>query len=90
MERLRTLDSHRMRWSITVTSNRKIQAVIASIPDNVWIDIEYTASGEAIRAPVGSPPVHRLPCWPVAAKRAFGPNWEQRFHRCPDCILDFT
>jgi hypothetical protein len=46
-ELLRTLDRHRMHWSITVTSNRKIQAAIASIPDNAWIDIDYTIGGHA-------------------------------------------
>ncbi len=46
-ELLRTLDRHRIRWSITVTHNRKVQAAVASIPDNAWIDIDYTASGYA-------------------------------------------
>jgi hypothetical protein len=46
-ELLRTLDRHQIRWSITVTHNRKVQAAIASIPDNAWTDIDYTASGHA-------------------------------------------
>jgi hypothetical protein len=46
-ELLRTLDRHKMRWSITVTNNRKVQAAIASIPDDAWIDIDYTVGGYA-------------------------------------------
>ena len=46
-ELLRTLDRHRMRWSITVTHHPKIQAAIAAIPDDAWIDIDYTANGHA-------------------------------------------
>jgi hypothetical protein len=32
-ELLRTLDRHRMAWSITVTNNHNVKAAIASIPD---------------------------------------------------------
>ena len=46
-ELLRTLDRHNMSWSITVTNNAKVQAAIASIPDDAWVDIDYTASGYA-------------------------------------------
>jgi hypothetical protein len=46
-ELLRTLDRHRMAWSITVTNNHKVKAAIASIPDDAWADIDYTRSGYA-------------------------------------------
>jgi hypothetical protein len=46
-ELLRTLDRHRMRWSITVISNPKVQAAISSIPDHAWTDIDYTLGGFA-------------------------------------------
>ena len=46
-ELLRTLDRHRMFWSITVTNNTKVQAAIANIADDAWIDIDYTQSGFA-------------------------------------------
>jgi hypothetical protein len=46
-ELLRTLDRHKMTWSITVTNNRKVKAAIASIPDDAWVDIDYTLSGYA-------------------------------------------
>lgn len=42
-----------MSWSITVTNNDtvinndKVKAAIASIPDNEWVDIDYTVSGDA-------------------------------------------
>ena len=36
-----------MAWSITVTNNHKTAAAIASIPDNAWVDIDYTRSGYA-------------------------------------------
>jgi hypothetical protein len=39
-ELLRTLDRHKMSWSITVTNNRKVTAAIASIPDDAWVDID--------------------------------------------------
>lgn len=44
---LRTLDRHRMAWSITVTNNHKTAAAIASIPDDAWVNIDYTRSGYA-------------------------------------------
>ena len=46
-ELLRTLDRHRMFWSITVTNHAKIKAAIASIADDAWVDIDYTAGGFA-------------------------------------------
>ena len=46
-ELLRTLDRHRMTWSITVTNNHKVKAAIASIPDDAWVDIDYTLGGFA-------------------------------------------
>jgi hypothetical protein len=46
-ELLRTLDRHDMSWSITVTNNAKIRAAIASIPDDTWVDIDYTVGGFA-------------------------------------------
>ena len=36
-----------MRWSIAVTHNRKVQAAIAAIADDAWIDIDYTANDHA-------------------------------------------
>ena len=46
-ELLRTLDRHKMAWSITVTNNHKVKAAIASIPDDAWVDIDYTLGGFA-------------------------------------------
>ena len=46
-ELLRTLDRHRMAWSITVTNNHKVKAAIASIPDDAWVNIDYTLGGFA-------------------------------------------
>jgi len=46
-ELLRTLDRHRMAWSITVTNNHKVQAAIAAIADDAWVDIDYTLGGYA-------------------------------------------
>jgi hypothetical protein len=46
-ELLRTLDRHKMTWSITVTNHSKVKAAIASIPDDAWVDIDYTRSGFA-------------------------------------------
>jgi hypothetical protein len=44
---LRALDRLKMCWSITVTNNTKVKAAIATIPDDAWVDIDYTASGFA-------------------------------------------
>jgi Transposase DDE domain group 1 len=41
------LNRHRITWSITVTSNAKIRATIEAIPDNAWVDIDYTTGGVA-------------------------------------------
>lgn len=46
-ELLRTLDRHRMAWSITVTNNHKVRAAIAAIADDAWVDIDYTLGGFA-------------------------------------------
>ena len=46
-ELLRTLDRHRMSWSITVTNHVKVKAAIASIADDAWVDIDYTLGGYA-------------------------------------------
>ena len=46
-ELLRTLDRHKMTWSITVTNHAKVKAAIASIADDAWVDIDYTRSGYA-------------------------------------------
>jgi len=46
-ELLRTLDRHKMTWSITVTNNAKVKAAIANIADDAWIDIDYTLGGFA-------------------------------------------
>ena len=46
-ELLRTLDRHRMSWSVTVTNNDKVKAAIASIADDAWVDIDYTLGGFA-------------------------------------------
>ena len=46
-ELLRTLDRHRMSWSITVTNNTKVRTAIASIPEAAWVDIDYTIGGHA-------------------------------------------
>lgn len=46
-ELLRTLDRHKMAWSITVTNHAKVKAAIASIPDDAWVDIDYTLGGFA-------------------------------------------
>lgn len=46
-ELLRALDRHQMRWSITVAHNPKVQAVVAAIPDDGWVDIAYTVNGHA-------------------------------------------
>jgi hypothetical protein len=46
-ELLRTLDRHKMAWSITVTNNVKVKAAIANIADDAWVDIDYTLGGYA-------------------------------------------
>lgn len=46
-ELLRTLDRHKMTWSVTVTNNVKVKAAIATIADDAWVDIDYTLSGFA-------------------------------------------
>ena len=46
-ELLRTLDRHCMSWSITVTNNHKVNAAIANIADDAWVDIDYTIGGFA-------------------------------------------
>ncbi len=44
---LRTLDRHRMSWSITVTNNAKVQTAMATIGEDAWVDIDYTLGGFA-------------------------------------------
>jgi hypothetical protein len=46
-ELLRTLDRHKMAWSITVTNNHKVKTAIAGIDDDAWVDIDYTVGGFA-------------------------------------------
>jgi hypothetical protein len=46
-ELLRTLDRHKMTWSITVTNHAKVKAAIANIADDAWVDIDYTLGGYA-------------------------------------------
>ena len=46
-ELLRTLDRHKMTWSITVTNNHKVKAAIAGITDDAWVDIDHTLGGFA-------------------------------------------
>ena len=46
-ELLRTLDRHRMSWSITVINNHKVKAAIAGIANDAWVDIDYTLGGFA-------------------------------------------
>jgi Transposase DDE domain group 1 len=38
---------HRIGYSITVQSNKAIKEAIATIPEESWVSIDYTASGEA-------------------------------------------
>jgi len=44
---IKTLDRHRISWSITVTSHAKVRATIDAIADDAWIDIDYTIGGHA-------------------------------------------
>lgn len=41
------LNAHRVDWSITVRLISKVHAAIANIPDDAWIDIDYTIGGHA-------------------------------------------
>ncbi len=41
------LNTHRIAWSITVRQISTIKAVIATIDDNAWVDIDYTIGGDA-------------------------------------------
>ncbi len=41
------LNTHSIAWSITVTSHASIRAAIAAIPDDAWVDIDYTVGGQA-------------------------------------------
>ncbi len=41
------LNKHKIKWSITVTNHASIQAAIRAIPDDAWVDIDYTAGGYA-------------------------------------------
>jgi hypothetical protein len=44
---IKTLDRHQIFWSITVTSHAKVHNTIAAIPDDAWVDIDYTIGGHA-------------------------------------------
>jgi hypothetical protein len=41
------LNAHDMAWSITVSNLASIRAAIEAIPDDDWIDIDYTEGGQA-------------------------------------------
>jgi hypothetical protein len=41
------LDTHRVKWSITVTNHQAIRRAINQIPDDDWVDIDYTLGGHA-------------------------------------------
>jgi hypothetical protein len=41
------LNAHRVSWSITVTRHPKVLQAIAAIPEDAWIDIDYTIGGQA-------------------------------------------
>jgi hypothetical protein len=41
------LNAHGIAWSITVTRQVAITKAIAAIPEDAWIDIDYTLSGHA-------------------------------------------
>ena len=42
-----TLDRHGVLWSITVTQNQAIKTAVAAIPEDAWVDIDYTIGGKA-------------------------------------------
>ncbi len=44
---LATLDRLSVTWSITVHQNASVQAVIAAIPEDAWVDITYPDGGAA-------------------------------------------
>ncbi len=41
------LDAHKICWSITVRLHKHMKQAIAAIPDDDWIDIDYTIGGHA-------------------------------------------
>lgn len=41
------LNAHGICWSITVRLHKHVKAAIAAIAEDAWIDIEYTAGGQA-------------------------------------------
>ena len=41
------LNTHNVKWSITVSLNSAVRAAIEAIPDKAWIDIDYPDSGHA-------------------------------------------
>jgi len=41
------LDAHGIAWSITVRLHTTMKASIAAIPDEAWVDIDYTLGGHA-------------------------------------------
>jgi len=44
---INTLDRLGVHWSITVAQNTAIRAAIATIPEDAWVDIDYTIGGKA-------------------------------------------
>ena len=44
---IRRLDAHNIKWSITVALQPAIQAAIEAIPEDAWVDIDYTIGGQA-------------------------------------------
>lgn len=41
------LNANNISWSITVTRQKKVVETIAAIPDDAWVDIDYTTGGQA-------------------------------------------
>jgi hypothetical protein len=41
------LNAHRIKWSITVTRHKRVLEAIAAIPEEAWVDIDYTIGGHA-------------------------------------------
>ena len=41
------LDTHHVKWSITVRLHKTMKATIDSIADSDWVDIDYTIGGQA-------------------------------------------
>jgi hypothetical protein len=41
------LNANGIAWSITVTRQKQVTEAIAAIPDDAWVDIDYTIGGQA-------------------------------------------